>query len=150
MGRGVSESAVCYATASICAASDPVTDAIVVVDRAPIQLRSKVALQLPHRVAGEVAEVTHLNGTLRCGDRSLAYLNFYIFLFEAKMLEVCDIALTSSTCFSGFGDRRHNLSFVALSQCHIVDSLRIEESRPSRRRTNDRTILAKRPGGSAL
>jgi hypothetical protein len=79
------------------------------------RVRSKVALQLLHQVAGEAAEVTHLNGILRRGDRSLSYLNFYIFLFEAKMLEVCDIDLTSGTCFSDFGDRRHNLSFVALS-----------------------------------
>ena len=43
---------------------------IVVIDRDPIELGTKVGLQLPHQVAGEAAQIAHLDGILGRHDEA--------------------------------------------------------------------------------
>ncbi len=40
------------------------------IDGDPVELRSEVLFHLPHQIAGEAAQVRHLDGILRCDDEA--------------------------------------------------------------------------------
>ena len=76
---------------------------VVVIDRNPIELGAEVVFHLPHEVAGEAAQVAHLDGILRRDD-------------EAELMAVLPAALDEGTAVRLVLDGGIGAAFLAVAR----------------------------------
>lgn len=80
---------------------------VVMIDRDPVELRAKVGLHLPHQVAGEPAQVAHLDGILRRDD-------------EAELVAVLPSALDEGAAVRFVLDGRIGTALLAVARHSVA------------------------------